>query len=472
MSETVHEPDPRSSDPGRGSAGVGTVRADRPSLRERLGYGAGDLASNLTWTTITSFLLFFYTDVALIGAAAAGTLLLVGRILDAIVDPAVGVLLDRTNTRFGRARPYLLFGAPVLAVLTVLTFVTPHTGGAADLVWAGVTFILVGLAYSLVNIPYGALMPMMTRDSQSRMTLSGFRFAGASLGLVVVSAATTPLVAAVGGGDQRRGFLLTVTIFAALGLLLFWIVAGTAKERVPFVHVNRERGSFKIALGTMLRNGPWLAVFGSTLAMFARLGVITGGTIYFALAVLGNPAAITLVLTAFSVSALAGSVVTPWVLRKLGHRRGIVLGLLASVVLTLALIPLRDNLPAFVAVFFVANIVGGFGFVAAPALISDTVEYQEHRSGQRNEGLLYSGYSLGTKVGTALGSALLAWGLAAIGYAPDQHTPGIATGVLWLYVGLPIVLALLQAAALACYRLEKQLPAISAELAARRASQA
>ncbi len=130
--------------------------------------------------------------------------------LDAFFDPAVGTLLDRTNTRFGRAKPYLLFGGPVLAGLTVLTFVTPGTGGAADVAWAIATFVLVGLAYSLVNVPYGALMPMMTRDSGTRMTLSGFRFAGASIGLFVVSAATTPLVAMFGGGDERHGFLVTV----------------------------------------------------------------------------------------------------------------------------------------------------------------------------------------------------------------------------------------------------------------------
>ena len=456
---------------GPATAAPAPTADPQPRVRERLGYGLGDLASNLTWTTITSYLLFFYTDVALIGAATAGTILFVARALDAIADPAVGLLLDRTQTRFGRARPYLMFGAPVLAVLTVLTFTTPAPGGGAgSIVWAYASLILVGLLYSLVNIPYGALMPMMTRSSDVRMRLSGWRFACASVGLVVVSGLTTPLVGVFGGGDQRHGFLVVVSIFAAIGMVLFWVVAASAKERVPFTP-PAQRLTVGASLRTLGRNTPWLAVFVASLIMFARLGVLTGGAIYFALSVMGNPGAIPVILLGFSASALLGSLVTPWVLRRLGHRRGIVIGLLASVPVHLALIPAAGNLALFTALFFVSGIIGGFGFVAAPALVSDTVEYQEHRTGQRNEGLLYAGYSFATKVGTALGGALLAFGLAAIGYRPGGADPAIAGAVTWLYVGLPVVLALLQVVALSFYRLERDLPAIVAANEARRAGE-
>ncbi|MEU6540776.1 MFS transporter [Streptomyces sp. NPDC047000] len=442
---------------------------DQPGLGERLGYSLGDLASNLTWTTVSSYLLFFYTDVAVIAAATAGTLMLVARVLDAVFDPSIGMLLDRTRTRFGRARPFLMFGAPVLAVLTVLTFVTPGSGGSADIVWAYVTFILVGLAYSAVNVPYGSLMPMMTRDSGMRMKLSAFRFFGASIGLIVVSTATTPLVDALGGGNQRRGFLLTVTLYAIVGLILFWTVAATAKERVPSAAPAEVEAPMRTALRATLTNGPWVALFVQTLLMFARLGVITGGAIYYALTVVGNPSAISLILLAYSLSALAGSVATPPVLKRLGHRNGIIAGLVASIVLTVLLVLFRHTMPAFLAVFFLSGVVGGFGFVAAPALVSDTVEYQEYRTRQRNEGLLYSGYSFATKVGTALGGAMLAWGLGVIGYRADAHGGHIANGVLWLYLGLPVVLAVLQIVALGFYRLEKRLPEITAELEARHA---
>ncbi|MEU8664001.1 glycoside-pentoside-hexuronide (GPH):cation symporter [Actinoplanes philippinensis] len=444
------------------------AEADDPRAvrhRERAAFALGDIASNLTWTTISSYLLFFYTDVASIAAATAGTLMLVARLLDAFFDPAIGIVLDRTHTRWGRARPYLLFGAPLLSVLTVLTFVTPGGGTLGAISWAYVTFILVGLSYSLINVPYGALMSMATRDSGMRMKLAGLRSLGVGLGLIVVSTATQPLIVAFGGSTtSRTGFLWTAGIYAVTGMALFWIVFATVKERVPLTPAARHRGSITTALRTLLHNGPWLAVFAFSVLSFARLGVITGGAVYFALHTLHNPAAIPVILLAFSLSAVIGSLLTAPLLRLLGQRRGIMLGLLASIALTPALFALRDDLIAFAAVFFVANVIGGLGFVAAPALVADTVEWQQWRSGHRNEGLLFSGYSMSTKIGAAVGSALLAWGLAAIGYRPDAVTDTVSDGIMLLFLVLPAVIAGLQAAAIGCYRLEQQLPRIKLEI--------
>ncbi|GAA0321433.1 MFS transporter [Kineococcus aurantiacus] len=364
----------------------------------------GDVAANLVWTTISSYLLFFYTDVALIGAAAAGTLMLLARLLDAVFDPMVGALLDRTSTRWGRARPYLLFGAPLLGGLTVLTFLAPAGGGAGTVAYAYVTFILVGLAYSLVNVPYGALLSMATTDSDVRMKLSGYRALGIGLGLIVVSTATQPLIVAVGGSPtSRSGFAWVISGYALVSTLLLWVVFAQVRERVPHAPVSRERGQLGASLKALLRNRSWLSVFAFSVLSFTRLGITTAGTVFFALHVLHDPAAIAVVLTAFSLSALVGAPLTPWVLQRLGHRRGIVLGLVAAAVLTAALVPLTGNLVAFTAVFFVANVVGGFGFVAAPALTADIVEEQEWRSGRRDEGLLFAGYSMSTKIGAALG---------------------------------------------------------------------
>ncbi|MET4159563.1 glycoside-pentoside-hexuronide (GPH):cation symporter [Agromyces sp. PvR057] len=444
-------------------------RAVRP--REKAAFALGDIASNLTWTTISSYLLFFYTDVALISAGIAGTVMLVARLLDAFFDPMVGVILDRTNTRWGRARPYLLFGAPVLAGLTIFTFVTPAGG---DDVWtigfATVTFILVGLAYSAVNVPYGALMAMTTRDSGARMKLAGWRSFGVGIGIIIVSTAFQPVVTAIGGSPTSSfGFGVAAAIFALVGLVLFWLVFAWVKERVPLTPAKLERGSLRASLKALAKNGPWMAVFAFSILAFARLGVITGGTVYYALYVLNNPAAISIVLLAFSLSAVIGSLLTAPILRVLGQRRGIILGLVASIVLTAALPFLQDNLFAFIAVFFLANLAGGFGFVAAPALTADTVEWQEYRSGRRDEGLLFSGYSMSTKIGAALGSAMLAWGLAAIAYNPAELTPATSEGIMWLYILLPVAIAGLQIVAIASYRLEKRLPEVQAAMVERRA---
>ncbi|GAA3340175.1 MFS transporter [Curtobacterium pusillum] len=456
----------RTTDPSA-PHGSATDSGTTVPLRERISFGLGDLASNLTWTTITSYLLFFYTDVALISAAAAGTLLLVGRLLDAVFDPLVGIVLDRTNTRFGRARPYLIFGAPVLAVLTVLTFFTPSAEGAR-IGWAYVTFILVGLAYSAVNIPYGALMPMMTRDSATRVTLGSFRFAFAAVGLVIVSVATTPLVAAFGGGDQRRGFLLTAVLFAAIGCVVFWITARGTKERVPVVPLAQQKHALRTSLKTLATNGPWLIVILFSVLLFARLGVITGGAVYFAIHVLGSAGAVAVVLLAFSLSALSGALITPWMLKRFGHRRALIIGNVIGIALSLLQIPFRHDLVVFTLVFFLAATIGGMGFVAVPALISDTIEYQEYKSDIRNEGLLYAGYSFATKVGTAIGGAVLAWGLAAIGYTASSKAGSLDTGISWIYIGIPILLMVLQTVVIAFYKLQRELPRITASIATRR----
>lgn len=313
----------------------------------------------MTWTTISSYLLFFYTDVALISASIAGTVILAARLLDAFFDPMVGVILDRTHTRWGRARPYLLFGAPLLGILT---FLTPGGGDSTwTIAYATATFLLVGLAYSIVNVPYGALMAMATRDSGTRMKLAGYRSFGVGIGIIIVSTHTQPLIIAIGGSPTSQfGFAVTIGIFAAAGILMLWLVAATVQERVPLTPVINGRGALGKSLKTLMQNGPWLAVFSFSVLAFARLAIITGGAVYYALYVLGNPVAIPVILLAFSLSAVVGSLITPWVLRRLGHRRGIILGLIASVILTVALLFVKDDLIAFSLVFVLANIVGGW----------------------------------------------------------------------------------------------------------------
>lgn len=441
--------------------------------REKAAFALGDIASNLTWTTISSYLLFFYTDVALISAAVAGVILLVARVLDALFDPMIGVLLDRTTTRWGRARPYLIFGAPALAALTFLTFLTPAGGDdVPTIAWAGITFLLVGLAYSVVNVPYGALMAMTTRDSGARMKLAGWRSFGVGIGIIIVSSFTQPLITLFGGSPTSEvGFAITVAIYAVAGMILFWVVVGSVRERVPLTPVVRSRGNLGRSLKTLASNRPWISVFVFSILAFTRLGVITGGTIYFAIYVLGNPGAIPIILLAFSLSAVIGSLLTAPFLRWLGQRRGILIGLLIAIALTPVLFFVQNDVWIFSIVFFVLNVFGGFGFVAAPALTADTVEEQELRSGRRDEGLLFAGYSMSTKIGAALGGAMLAWGLAAIAYDPANPTPEVVNGIMWIYLLLPAAIAALQAVVIGTYGLEKRLPAVKQQLRERHASE-
>lgn len=420
----------------------------------QLGYGLGDLASNLTWTTLTAFLLFFYTDVAGLAAATAGTILLLGRVADAVIDPVVGLAVDRTRTRFGRARPYLILASPVLAAAFALAFV-PLGHGTTAAIWAGATFVVVGISHSLVNVPYGAMLPMLTSDPDTRMRMSGYRFVGASLGLIAVSVAVMPLVTALGGHDLARGFTGMAVVLGPVGTLLYWLVAYLCREQAAPREQHRHSTPTAQALKALFRNRHWLGVCLSSLAAFVRLGVITAGAVYYAREVLHDAWATSYILLAFSVSALLGSLLTPWVLRRTGNRRGIVGGLVATALLYAALFPLHHSAVAFLTLFLVANILGGFGLVAAPALISETVDHHESSVGRRDEGLLYAGYSFATKVGTALGGALFAWALAWGGYHADRATAQASQAIEWAFVGIPLVLCLVQAACMSLYRLDR-----------------
>ncbi|MFK8014623.1 MAG: MFS transporter, partial [Gammaproteobacteria bacterium] len=181
--------------------------------REKIGYGFGDLGFNLYWTTIASFLAAFYTDVFGLSAAAAGTMLLVTKIIDAFTDPAMGAIADRTRTRFGKFRPYLLFGGVPLAAAAVLAFTTPTLGAGGKLIWAYVTYTLMMMCYTLLSTPYSALSGVMTASSQERTTLISVRFFFAFTGGALVNKYTLPLVGYFGAGNDVRGWQLTMLLY-------------------------------------------------------------------------------------------------------------------------------------------------------------------------------------------------------------------------------------------------------------------
>ena len=193
----------------------GRQRRDIVRVGEKVGYALGDVASNFFWKTFETFLLFFYTDVFGISAAAAGTMFLVTRIWDAVNDPIMGSIADRTRTRFGRFRPYLLWGALPLAAAGVLTFTTPGLSGSGKLVWAYVTYVGMMMAYTAINIPYSALMGVVTADSQARTSLASFRFVGAFTGGLLVQKFTLDLVEWFGRGDAAFGWQATMMFYVA-----------------------------------------------------------------------------------------------------------------------------------------------------------------------------------------------------------------------------------------------------------------
>lgn len=206
--------------------------SNQVSWKERISYGLGDTASNLVFQMITMYLMFFYTDVYGLNVAAVGTLFLVARIIDAFDSPIFGVLIDRTNTRWGKSRPYFLWLALPFAIVAVLTFMTPDIGDTGKIVYAYITYIALGILYAGINLPLTSLLPSMTSNSQERTAVNSVRMIFGQLGGLIVSIGTLPLVAAFGQGDQQQGFLWTMVLFASVAVVLFFITFANTRERV------------------------------------------------------------------------------------------------------------------------------------------------------------------------------------------------------------------------------------------------
>ncbi|MGD6741765.1 MFS transporter [Streptomyces sp. BH106] len=438
--------------------------------RERLAFGLGDVASNLSWNMVSSFLLFYYTDVAGITAAAAGTLILVARFLDAGADVAIGVLVDRTHSRHGKARPYLLWCAVPFGIVSVLAFSVPDASQTVKVIYACVTFLLLGLLFSALNIPYGSLMPMMTRDQGERATLGGLRAMGSSVGTLIVTSLTVPLVVAIGGSQtSQAGYFWTTVIMSVVSTGLFLVTFRYCQER------HTDIGARTITLGRELkaavRNGPWMVANTFAVVNFVRLSVMTTVTIYYCIQVLHRPWTISVLLPLVSGSLIVGGLLTKPYYTRFGRRSGNIVALAASGALFACLPLFEDTLPAFLVVYCLACLCSGLSMTSLFTAIADTVDYNEWRFGVRSEGLLNSGFSLATKVGTAIGGALVAFALARAGYADGHHAPESAvTMIKVIFYGAPPVLMLAQIGVIAFWRLDAEHPRIVRELAEREQS--
>ena len=241
------------------------------SLKEKIGYGLGDMASNFYMGFFGLFLLYYYTDVFGISPAAAATMLLVTKIIDAVSDPAMGLIADRTNSRWGKYRPYLLWVAVPYALLGYFLFLGPEFSDLGKLIYAYVTYTLVMLAYTAINVPYSALLAVISPVAEERTKATQFRFVFASLGTLCVGALATPLVGLLGGGDQVLGFRLTIILFAVLSVVIFWITFATTRERVA---PDRHDSSVREDFGAVLKNFSWLVLVAAGILIVTGLSAL------------------------------------------------------------------------------------------------------------------------------------------------------------------------------------------------------
>lgn len=426
------------------------------SLKERISYGLGGTASEITFGMITTYLMFFYTDVSGLSTAAVGTLFLVARVFDAFDSPIIGMLIDRTSTKWGKSRPYFLWLAIPFGVVAVLTFTVPDLSESGRLIYAYVTYIILGIMYAAIDLPLSSLLPSITSSSQERIVVNAFRGIGGKVGLFIVSGAALPLVAFFGQGDQQDGFLYTMILFASVSVVLYFITFANTRERVQ-VNGNKPI-PFKEGVKALRGNHPWLILLFVNVLLYIAIISSMQSTIYFLTYNLNREDLIPLI-NGLTVLMVVGTIAAPFLAKKIGKRNTLVLGFIITSIGQVVIYIGAEA--AAIPILIIGRVVGisGLGLAVGLkfAMIADTVDYGEWKSGVRAPGLLMAASIFGVKIGMGLGGAISAWTMSAGGYvANQQQSSSTLLAIEFNFIWLPLIGCILSIILVMFYRLEKE----------------
>jgi len=443
--------------------------ADRIALKEKIGYSLGDAASNLYWKTFEFFLIIFYTDVFGIAAAAVGTMLLVTRIADAVADPTMGAIADRTQTRWGHFRPYVLWFALPLAVAGVLTFTTPGLGAGAKLVYAYITYAILMFLYTAVNIPYTALMGVMTPNSQERTSISSIRFIGAFTAGVFVQYFTLRFVKLFGNGNDARGWQLTMVLYGVLAVILLALCFSSTRERVappPQQHSDIRRD-----LRDLFGSRPWLVLVGVLLMVLAAFVIKGSAAAYYFKYFVKRQDLLGLFLVSNGLAFLAAVSITSYLAKWFGKKPLFMMAIgVGGLVIAAFWLAGPSDLWLIFTLQIVSSFVIGFNSPLVFAMFADTADHAEWRTSRRTTGLVFASAIFSTKIGVAIGAWMFGLILAYYGYVPNvEQTSRSLHGIILSMSWIPCLLLVLAAAAMALYPLNDPLMVkIEADLKARR----
>jgi GPH family glycoside/pentoside/hexuronide:cation symporter len=453
------------------------------TVKEKIGYGFGDLASVLYWQTISAYLLYFYTDVFGITAAAAGTMIMLSRMWDGVNDPMMGILADRTNTRWGKFRPYLLWISVPIAVAAVLAFSTPDLSPTAKTIYAYITFNLLMMLYTAINIPYSSLLGVISPDPIERTSVSSYKYVFAYLSGTIVSAFALPLTSYFGEGDEAKGWRITMTVFAAAAVVFFLITFMSTKERVS--PPKAQKTPIRQDLKDLFTNGPWVLLLFTTLAMILFVATRMSVTAHYFKYYVGDQqftifgktytygfVALTSAFNAIGQwMAILGVVFVSYFAKKVGKKRAFLALFITAAITTAAYFVLR---PEDVVLMFVLQIIGSLtGGPLSPliwAMYADAADYSEWKTGRRATGLVFSASTMSQKFGWAIGSFVAGMLLSSFGFQPNvQQNADVLFGLKSLVSIIPAGAALVAIVLILFYKLdEKLMSQIEVELTARR----
>jgi GPH family glycoside/pentoside/hexuronide:cation symporter len=427
------------------------------TFKEKLGYGLGDTASHFVWDMVGFWLLFFYTDVYKIPAAISGTILMVARFWDMGIDPVIGVISDRTRTRWGKFRPYILFGALPYAVLAILTFTTPDFGETGKIIYAVATYVLLMTAYAAVNLPYSSLAAVMTADTYERTGLNIYRFICAFGGQFVVTGLALTLVEFFGGADKARGWQHTAVLFGFLSLVFFFITFKTTKERVQ--PLKSLEGSIKGDFKNLFKNRPWIILAIVGIVSFVMFAMQNAAIAYYFKYYIGKEKNVQLFNIIGTVALIVALPFAKPLARRFGNKN-VFLGssLISGVFFILLYLPGEKDIITIYALNILAKMAYAPAVPLLWTMIADSADYSEWKSGRRATGLYFSAATFAQKAGWGIGGGIAGWLLTAFNYVPNAiQTQTALTGIKLLVSVIPGILYMSCALFMLGYNIDSQI---------------
>ena len=421
--------------------------------REKLSYGVGMLGTNLAYGMLTSYLMIFFTDVFVIAPAAVGLLILVARLWDAINDPMMGVIADKTRTKWGKFRPYILLSGFLLPVFTYMTFASPNISDSMKIVYAYVAYIGWGMAYTMADIPKWSIVSVMTNNKQERVNIIALAKILGMVGTVGINIAVIPMVQAFGKGNQVIGYRMTAFVIAVIVMLSSILMFAMTKERVA---ASNEKPSVKESLSAIFKNKPLLllliGIFISTSVMMIGMGL----QIHYIKYNLGNESLVPIISAAGIIPMLLGAGTSGMITKKIGNRNTFIMALLGIALrgVFIYIIGYGSIVP-LVIVMSVGNYFFGVTNVVGVAMLTDTIDHIEKKTGHRNEGAIFSSQTFTIKLSGAIGGSLAAVALTVAGY--QENVQQAVSTLNWIHAFMsiiPAVFALIAIIPVLFYRID------------------
>ncbi|MCC3864792.1 MFS transporter [Terrisporobacter petrolearius] len=447
---------------------------EKVSVREKLCYGVGDVGANLVWTTVASFLLIYCTDVAGLSAGILGTVMLIARVFDGVSDLFMGVLIDKTNTKWGKARPWVLWSAPPLAISLVMIFSIPNMSDTNKMIYLLVVYIfMAAVCYTANNLAYNTMLSLVTVDQEDRNIMNSMRFTLTMIAQLVINVITIPLVSYF-GGDQKAWTTLSI-IYAVIALAAFVTTfAGTKERYKPIVQKDTKAKEKTHPLKTfkvLCKNKYFILITLAFAIIYISLGLTSGSRIYYAKYILGNE----MINSSMTMYNYIPTILAMMIMPKFTKKFGKIKVLFSGFVLYGIGLIVQITGPTYLPGIYLGLVLQGIGHAALYsclfAVVGDVVEYSEWKDGVREEGLTYSVTSFGMKFGTGLGTAALGWILALGNYdgtALVQSASAI-TAIKSLFLYLPLVITVIVCIIWFLFMgIDKLYPRIKRDLDARR----